>query len=75
MSTPVKRHTKAARNSRRSHFALKNAGAVNCADCGAATMPHQACQACGKYKGKKVINVEKREVRRAIHQKPMQKSS
>ena len=74
MSTPVKRHTKAARNSRRSHFALKNANALKC-DCGAAMMPHQACQACGKYKGKQVIDVDKRKVRRAIHQKPMQKAS
>lgn len=71
MSTPVKRHTKRATNSRRSHHSLKAIAANSCESCGASVKPHYACQACGTYKGKQVIDVKKREARRARHLKPM----
>ncbi len=29
-----------------------------CTTCGAATIPHRVCAACGNYKGKQVITVE-----------------
>lgn len=30
-----------------------------CTACGAPVLPHRACEACGIYKGKPVITVEK----------------
>ncbi len=63
MSVPVKRHTKKQTGNRRSHHALKSVGTVKCEKCDAKILPHKACTKCGTYKGKKVIDVEKRTLR------------
>lgn len=51
------RHTKSARNQRRSHHALTNPALSKCSHCGKATAPHAICQNCGYYKGARVIDV------------------
>ncbi len=63
MSVPVKRHTKKQTGNRRSHHALKAAGTIKCENCETKILPHIACVKCGTYKGKKVIDVEKRALR------------
>lgn len=69
MSVPVKKTTQKHTRTRRSHHALKAIGTVKCEDCGSSILPHIACTKCGKYKGKKVIDVEKRTLRLKRSQK------
>lgn len=59
------RHTRAHTANRRSHHALKAANLVSCKDCGAMKTPHTACDACGMYRGKKVLKVKVKAVKKA----------
>lgn len=52
------RHTRAHTANRRSHHALKASNIVACKSCGAMKVPHRVCDACGMYRGKKVINIK-----------------
>jgi large subunit ribosomal protein L32 len=54
MALPTQGHTKAHRNKRRSHDALKKKTLGKCAECGAVVIPHHACKKCGTYRGRKV---------------------
>lgn len=60
MPHPKKRTTKAARNQRRSHHALKEITLTKCEKCGKPVKPHHACANCGTYKKKEVIDILKR---------------
>ena len=60
MGTQKQKRTKAARNQRRSHHALKLIRSTKCEKCGKTIKPHRACSACGYYKGKPVIDVMKK---------------
>ncbi|HET8575043.1 MAG TPA: 50S ribosomal protein L32 [Candidatus Paceibacterota bacterium] len=53
------RHTRAHTGNRRSHHALSEARLSTCAKCGAKHLRHHACEACGTYRGKQVMNVLK----------------
>lgn len=63
MGLPSKKRTPRSKHDRASHFALKPKATAKCAKCGANTKPHTACAKCGDYKGKQVINVDKRTAR------------
>jgi ribosomal protein L32 len=54
------RHNRSQRGSTRSHHALKRIALTKCPDCNNPVMRHQACLNCGKYRGKVVINLEKK---------------
>jgi large subunit ribosomal protein L32 len=54
------RHNRSQRGSTRSHHALKGIALTKCVDCNSPVMRHQACSNCGKYRGKVVINLEKK---------------
>ncbi len=56
MGVPKKRTSKMRRDRRRAaNNSLKTAvQVVKCANCGAPTVPHRICPACGFYDGKKV---------------------
>ena len=56
------RHTRAHTANRRSHHALKAANIVACKNCQAMKAPHHVCDACGFYRGKKVIEVKVKKV-------------
>lgn len=71
MPVPRQRHTKSRRNRGRSHQALKNLGIAKCLKCGQPILPHLACNNCGTYKGKEVIDVMKKMTKR--EQKKRQK--
>ena len=60
MPHPKKKTTKAARNQRRSHHALKAINLASCESCGKPVKSHHACSICGHYKKKEVINVTKK---------------
>lgn len=50
------RATRAHRDNRRSHHALVASRTTTC-ECGAPRLRHHACAACGKYRGKQIIDI------------------
>lgn len=56
------RATRSHRDNRRSHHALTNPPLATC-ECGAKHLRHHACQACGKYRGRQVVDVVARAER------------
>lgn len=50
------RHTRSQSGSRRSHHALKAHTIATC-ECGAVRVSHRACQTCGRYKGRVVVDL------------------
>lgn len=59
MPNPKRRHSKRRTSTRRAHDGLTRAISSDCANCGANKLPHRACPACGFYKGRAVVEVEK----------------
>jgi large subunit ribosomal protein L32 len=56
MATPKRRTTRSKRNMRRAnHDKVAAPNIVPCANCGAMTIPHRTCEACGHYAGRKII--------------------
>lgn len=51
------RHTRAHTRNRRSHHALKVTGLGLCAKCGTPNMRHRACENCGTYRDRQVLDV------------------
>ncbi len=58
MAVPKKAKSKAKRDSRRAHHALKPRNVVTCPNCGEAMLQHRLCNNCGQYKGKEVLAFE-----------------
>jgi len=63
MGLPSQKRTNTSKRQRASHFALKTTTTTKCEKCGAQIMPHKACPKCGTYKGRKVVDVNKRVLR------------
>jgi len=57
MGVPNKRGTKSTRNQRRMHIFVTAPILALCPKCGRPVLSHKACQNCGYYKGREVINV------------------
>ncbi|MEM9291993.1 MAG: 50S ribosomal protein L32 [Acidobacteriota bacterium] len=55
MPNPKRRVSKARRDKRRAHDALKRPMAATCENCGEVKLPHRACAECGHYRGREVI--------------------
>jgi len=64
MGLPSKRRTSRSKRERAAHFALKPAEFGKCSECGAAVRPHHACPKCGSYRGRKVVDTQKRADRK-----------
>ena len=58
MAVPKKKTSKARRNQRRAHHALKGPRLVACPNCVTRDVPHRVCPECGFYKGRTVVAVE-----------------
>jgi large subunit ribosomal protein L32 len=58
MPNPKRRHSKARKNKRRAHDALRAPQPLTCPNCQEPRMPHRVCLKCGHYKGQEVITVE-----------------
>lgn len=61
MAVPKKKHSRARRDQRRAHHALRRPNLVECPNCGSQRMPHRVCPECGSYKGRTVLAVEATE--------------
>ncbi len=58
MAVPKKRTSRARRDRRRAHDAIKFAAAVEaCPSCGEPKLRHRLCSACGTYRGRQVVEV------------------
>ncbi|MGM0629038.1 MAG: 50S ribosomal protein L32 [Patescibacteria group bacterium] len=58
------RLNRSQRNNRRSQQAYKGNSLILCPECGARKMPHRACDNCGMYKGRMVIDVNAQMARK-----------
>jgi large subunit ribosomal protein L32 len=58
MAVPRNRLSHARKNKRRSHHAKQPRSTAVCKHCGADTLPHTLCAACGYYKEKQILVIE-----------------
>jgi large subunit ribosomal protein L32 len=59
MAVPKKRTSRMRRDQRRAHDALTYSAAVeSCPSCGETKLRHHMCDACGTYRGRKIIQIE-----------------
>lgn len=63
MALPGHRRTSSDKRRRAAHFALTLGATTRCAKCDKIVRPHRACAFCGAYKGRQIINVDKRASR------------
>jgi len=64
MPVPRAHATKGHQNRRRSHLALKKKIFSVCSHCKKRVLPHMVCENCGYYKGKEVVNVLAKELKK-----------
>lgn len=64
MANPKKQKTHSSTHMGRAHLALKKKTLGVCPKCGKAVRPHTACAACGYYKGREVIKVALKSVKK-----------
>jgi len=55
MAVPKKKVSKARRDQRRAHDALRTVARIECPNCGELKRPHHVCAACGHYDGREVL--------------------
>ena len=60
MGLPSKKRTNRSKRERNSHIKLTAKGATKCSNCQSTILPHIVCPECGYYKGKQVVNKQKR---------------
>jgi len=62
MAVPKKRMSRTRRNRRRAnHDRVTTPGLITCSNCGEKMLPHRVCPACGHYKGREIIVVDRGE--------------
>lgn len=66
MPVPKRKTSKSRRDKRSSGKFIRPKSVVSCTNCDKALSPHQACDNCGFYKGKKVlVTKSERKMKRA----------
>ena len=58
MAVPKRKTSKSKRDKRRTHQKTTAVTLGTCPECGEPTLPHHACENCGTYKGRTVIQTE-----------------
>jgi large subunit ribosomal protein L32 len=58
---------------RRSHLALKKQVLMACSQCKKMIKPHMVCKYCGYYKGREVVNVLAKKLKKQEKKKHQQK--
>jgi large subunit ribosomal protein L32 len=56
MANPKHRHSKQRKRKRRTHYKIEAPNVVACGNCGAPTLRHHVCGACGFYRGRLMIS-------------------
>ena len=69
------RHTRSQTKQRRSHHALDASAWTLCKDCGSPVQPHVVCSVCGKYKGRAVLDLHLKLVKKEKKNKEKTKES
>lgn len=69
MAVPKKKTTKSRRGKRRGHHAFAMTGLTLCPQCKGLMVSHNVCGVCGTYRGKEVIDVDKRKKRKERKEK------
>jgi large subunit ribosomal protein L32 len=69
------RHTRSQRGNTRSHHALVAPVLTLCKECGSPKAPHAVCRVCGKYKGRQVIDVHTKIVKKEKRAKEKAKAA
>jgi large subunit ribosomal protein L32 len=65
MPVPKKRHSNVRQGKRRaSNFTISAKEFSRCPACGAPLLSHHACPACGMYKGRPVIKIKQKKVKK-----------
>ena len=65
MPLPKRRFSRSRRDKRRLQLNLTSPTLTKCANCGAMISPHRICRACGYYRGRQVLSVEKKKAKRS----------
>ena len=58
MVQPKKKHSSSRQWKRRANWKLKAKTMSKCAQCGAPSLPHHACPACGSYRGREIVKIK-----------------
>jgi large subunit ribosomal protein L32 len=75
MPVPKRKLSRARIRSRQANKHLKPQAFLHCKNCQSPSMPHQVCEFCGFYKGRKILEtkmdraLKRGQVRQAQHQK------
>ena len=64
MAVPRHHMAKGKQGRRRSHLALKPLNLVACSHCKKEILSHEVCKFCGFYKGREVVNVLAKELKK-----------
>ena len=65
------RSTRSHTGNRRSHHALSTPALISC-ECGAMRSKHHMCSACGRYRGRVIVDVAAKAVRKAARRAPVE---
>jgi large subunit ribosomal protein L32 len=60
MGLPGHRRTSGDKRRRLTHIALTEGAMTKCPKCQKPVLPHRACGFCGTYRGRQVLNVDKK---------------
>lgn len=63
MAVPKQQKSKAKVRARRGRQIVKTSQKATCKECGALKISHTVCTVCGTYKGRQVMDVDKRAKR------------
>jgi large subunit ribosomal protein L32 len=69
MAVPKKKTPKSKRDKRRSHHGLSLPNLIICPQCKQLVAAHSVCSVCGTYRGKQVLDADKRKRRKERKEK------
>jgi len=58
VALPKRRHSRARKAKRRTHFKLTSPSTSSCSHCGQPKRPHRVCQSCGYYADREITTPE-----------------